>query len=331
MPKGVALTEFEQGQVAALHKEGRSIREIAKMIKKSKSVVHNYLLLGDKYGTKKRSGRPSSLSPQDKRRIKHLAVNNTLSSSDIKYQLDLKVSARRVRQVLEANNDVKYKKSFPIPFLTPRHKKARFDFAEKYRFWENEWKNVVFSDEKKFKLDGPDSYSASYQDKRRPTSLMTRRNFGGGTVMIWAAFSFTGKTPLCIISTRMDSNKYIQLMEEVLIPFADENMDDSMIYQQDNASCHVSKVTKAFFTESNIPLLEWPALSPDLNPIENVWGLLAQQVFQHGRRYDTVRQLKDAIIQEWNKIDQIRLQSYIESMPKRLEEVIKNKGGPTHY
>lgn len=84
---------------------------------------------------------------------------------------------------------------------------------------------------------------------------MTRRNFGGETVMIWAAFSYTGKTPLCIISTRMDSSKYIQLIEEVLVPFADENMDDNMIFQHNNASCHVSKMSKAFFTEHNVPLL----------------------------------------------------------------------------
>ena len=59
-------------------------------------------------------------------------------------------------------------------------------------------------------------------------------------------------------------------------------------FQQDNAPIHVSKATRAFFQESNMQVMDWPAYSPDLNPIENVWGLLSRSIYGSGRQYDSV-------------------------------------------
>lgn len=148
--------------------------------------------------------------------------------------------------------------------------------------------------------------------------------------MIWAAFSYTGKTPVCFISTKMTSEKYIKLLEDVLIIFADDYMDDSMIFQQGIAAIHRSNANISFLKERNIHVFDWPALSPDLNPIKNVWGLLSQKVFKHGRQFDKVADLKKAIVEEWNDLDHQNLKRYIESMPRRLEEVISKREAATH-
>lgn len=81
--------------------------------------------------------------------------------------------------------------------------------------------------------------------------------------MIWASFSILGKTPVCFISTKMNSEKYVKLLNEVLIPFAKNVMGYEMIFQQYNAACHSACSTKSFLVYSNIPVLEWPACSPD--------------------------------------------------------------------
>lgn len=331
MPKGKALSELERGRIDILKEEGMSLRRIATRIGRSRDAVTNYLRLGTRYATKKRPGRPSSLTERDKRQMKRLAVESKLSATQVKSQMNLRVSSRRVRQILSSDENLSYRKSVPVPRLLPRHKKARVHFAEKHKFWGTEWSKVIFSDEKKFNLDGPDGSADCWQDKRKKKPMRTARNFGGGTVMIWAAISSAGKTPVCFIPTRMNSEIYCQLLEEALIPFTEDMMDDTVIFQQDNAACHAAKHTKAFLKDHSIPVLDWPACSPDLNPIENIWGILSRNVFNQNRKFDNAGELKSAIIDEWDKLDPNIVKSVIASMPRRLQEVISKNGEATHY
>ena len=158
MPKNSPLTDFERA--VTLREQGLTLREISLRIGRSKDVVHNYLRMGDKYATKKRIGRPSSLTPTNKREIKPMAIHQKLSSAEIKAEMNLVLSVRWIRQVLSEDPNISFTKTTPVPRLLPRHKKDRFAFAKKYRFWNDEWSNVVFSDEKKFNLDGPDSFTS---------------------------------------------------------------------------------------------------------------------------------------------------------------------------
>ena len=78
------------------------------------------------------------------------------------------------------------------------------------------------------------------------------RNFGGGNVMVWEAFSFAGKLPLAWISTKMNSQDYIDLLEISLVEHGEELTGEIFTFQQDNANIHYSKLTKAWFREKNI-------------------------------------------------------------------------------
>ncbi|GAB0099677.1 hypothetical protein DMENIID0001_155640 [Sergentomyia squamirostris] len=77
----------------------------------------------------------------------------------------------------------------------------------------------------------------------------------------------------------MCSKKYIELLEEVFIEFGESLLDSDYIYQEDNAAIHTSRLTKAWLAEKKIKLLPWPARFPDLNLIENLWGILANTVY----------------------------------------------------
>lgn len=157
------------------------------------------------------------------------------------------------------------------------------------------------------------------------------RNFGGGTVMVWAAFSLTGKTPICWISTKMNSEKYIELLEEVLLDFGECQDTENFIFQQDNAAIHVSRYSREWFNRKNIELLKWPARSPDLNPIENLWGILSRSVYKNSAQYENVGALKRAIRKAWAEIPLSVLQKLICSMKNRIFECIANRGSNTHY
>ncbi|KAG3084978.1 hypothetical protein PI124_g10458 [Phytophthora idaei] len=75
----------------------------------------------------------------------------------------------------------------------------------------------------------------------------------------------------------------------------------------------------------------WPARSPDCNPIENVWSVMAARVYANGRQYRTVGELEVAIMAAWDSIEQAYLLKHVESMPRRCLAVIKQKGDLTNY
>lgn len=77
--------------------------------------------------------------------------------------------------------------------------------------------------------------------------------------------------------------------------------------------------------------MDWPACSPDQNPIENIWGILVSRVYTENRQYQTVFDLKEAVIDEWRTINEELRTNLIDSMKYKIFELIQNKGGPTHY
>lgn len=98
---------------------------------------------------------------------------------------------------------------------------------------------------------------------------------------------------------------------------------------QDNASIYTAYKTIALFKELGINLMEWPANSPDLNPIENLWALLKYRI---GRHFPTTREEVEAAIQmEWTKLTASDVRRACQSMRQRCQAVIDVKGGHTKW
>ncbi len=76
-------------------------------------------------------------------------------------------------------------------------------------------------------------------------------------------------------------------------------------------------------------MIQWPSMSPDLKPIEHLWGILKKQVEHHSP--SSIQSLKEVILEEWKKIDLAKCRQLVHSMPRRLGAVIKNHGGHTKY
>lgn len=190
---------------------------------------------------------------------------------------------------------------------------------------------MIFSDEKKFNLDGPDGWHSYWRDLRKDPLIFSKRNFGGGSVMCWAAFSIKGKLDIHFTSSKMDSQEYIQVLQTNLLPFLRRFRRQKFTYQQDNASIHVSTATKNWFRAQKVPLLDWPACSPDLNPMENLWAALSRRVYANATQYANEQALKRAIVREWNALPASLLQNLVESMDNRICDVISGQGNTTNY
>lgn len=190
---------------------------------------------------------------------------------------------------------------------------------------------VIFSDEKKFNLDGPDGFSGYWHDLRKEELIFSRRSFGGGSLMMWGGFSALGKLSLAFPSTKMNSVDYQQVLERNLVPYLSQFPEQKIFFQQDNAPVHVSKSTRAWLGRNNIELLEWPPCSPDLNPIENLWGIIVHRVYAQNREYKCLDELMVAIVDVWNNIEDEIIQALVNSMPERMFRVINTDGNVTGY
>ncbi len=89
--------------------------------------------------------------------------------------------------------------------------------------------------------------------------------------MIWAARSSAGVGPLCFLKSTINAAIYQEILEHFMLPSADKlHGDADFIFQQDLAPAHTAKGTKSWFNDHGVTVLDWPANSPDLNPIENL-------------------------------------------------------------
>jgi len=103
------------------------------------------------------------------------------------------------------------------PRLSPKNIDDRFQFAISHISWVNEWKTVIFSDEKRFNLDGPDGFAYYWHDMRTEPKVFSKRQSGGGSMMVWGAIGFIKKVQLQFINNRMKSVEY-QNMIGTLFP-----------------------------------------------------------------------------------------------------------------
>ena len=332
MPRGKKLNDNEKSRIDAFKEIGLSNLEISRRINRSEHVVRSYIKLGKDYGKPIPKKGNTKISNRQKNRIRAEAAQNKLNAAEIVKKLDLPIKQRRVQQILHCTPNLKYKKMNKKPLLKSHHKKNRKLFARRHMSWDSEWKTVFFSDEKKFNLDGPDGCSCYWHDLSKKTPIRFSRNFQGGSVMVWGGFSALGKAPLAFISTKMNSNDYTSMLDVTLIPYLEEVMSEKeFLFQQDNAAIHVSRFSKGWFEEINIPFLEWPACSPDFNTIENLWGYMAQKLYHAGKQYKTVQELKSCIDKCWEDIPMNLISKLVESMPSRIFSAIEKSGGHTSY
>ena len=156
--------------------------------------------------------------------------------------------------------------------------------------------------------------------------------------MIWGCMTWGGLGHLAFVQSRLDSKAYIELLEEnlsgSLVKWMSQNLQfdkKDMVFQQDNAPCHASKATKEYLQDANINVLDGPANSPDLNPIEHVWSLLKRQVGREKHNIRNTAEFRAAVVNAWNNFPLESVQRLIESMPRRLEAVRAARGGPTKH
>ena len=207
------------------------------------------------------------------------------------------------------------------PRLTPKHKRDRLAFARAHKDWSTEeWARIMFSDESRFLLytnDGRVYVRRMKGEEFSERCIQKTCKFGGGGIMVWGCFCWSGVGLLCKVSGNLKTDSYIDILENALIPSVDlHSLHSGWTFQQDNAPCHRSKGTKQWFDEQKIEVMDWPAQSPDLNPIENLWDRIYLRIQEKSPSNHS--ELWNAILSTWDSIDINQLHTLIDSMPQKM-------------
>ncbi len=121
------------------------------------------------------------------------------------------------------------------------------------------------------------------------------------SVMIWGAMSSADVGPLCFLKTNVTAPVYQYILEHFMLPSADQLFKDAdFIFQQDLAPAHTAKSTKSWLNDHGVGVLDWPANSPDLNPIENLWGIVKRKM--RNKRPKNADELKATVKETWASI-----------------------------
>jgi len=141
------------------------------------------------------------------------------------------------------------------PKLKKIHKTNLMDFARKMIHGKGDWANMVWSDEKGWKLDGPEGWTPFWHDLRKKSTISSKWHKGGFEMTVWGSFNPHDKASLTFVSGRMGSEKYLEGLSNHYVRYLDNRSGGNGIFMKDNTRCHVSRPKMAYLRAHNIPFL----------------------------------------------------------------------------
>lgn len=277
-------TEVIRARIVTKLEEGWSIRSVAREFHLNKSSVFKIKRRWEQDATLARRavvGRPKiSTIAEDDHVIRYLEENPFKTVRDAIAETNFPGSqptgCRRIKNS-ELGNYAAAKKLA----LSDEDKQSRLLYALNYSHRDRQfWENVVFTDEKVFKNTN-DGHVRVYRPRGTRFNeeyVSPTQRSGRFSVNVWAWFSYHGLGTCWRIGERFNSDSYQRICEYVMLPSVRQVYpENNFIYQQDNCPVHTANIIRQWLDNNNIETLPHPVRSPDLNPIENIWGLIVKK------------------------------------------------------
>lgn len=321
-----ALTEFEKIEIIThVKSHGNEWTRIGQNIGRPASTVKSFYKSYLEHGTiNPTRGRPAIITNEIKDAVVGFMNADPLQNLQVVAN-EFDIAKSSVKSILNENK-ISYYKRTPISPLTEFHKNRRLNICRQITSVSPQnLLPIIFTDESTVYMDLEGGGIWRERGFYPPQSFFEKEQ-GPLHLMIWGGIGPNGfRTPLLYFDGHVNSATYIKALKE---NFIFENIESIFgrryIWQQDGASPHRSSETLQFLN-TKIPIIfDWPAYSPDLSPIEQVWGYMKKKI--SGKKYQNEKELYENLSQIWNDIPNETLNNYTSSFWARCKVCEKYNG-----
>jgi transposase len=291
MGRSTDLSSEEKNRIIFLRESGLSVTSIIQATSRSRNAINSCIRRwkteGSLVSKRKNCGRKKILTPRELRKLFWRVSHGRRSTlKDLQQHMeargDCKVSTRTIRRILHRFG---FSSRFAVrkPLIIQRNAKKRVSWARHHKSWtKGQWRSVIWSDEACVELILHAKFRIWQKQGERflHTCLAPSVQGCGGSVAIWACFSWKMKGSIVLIDGKLNSIKYISILKNNLIPCINKYFKRMQpTFQDDDSPVHRSLAVRKWFAEKkNMNHISRPSYSPDMNLIENLWALLKASV-----------------------------------------------------
>ena len=345
MPRAKQFSAVEKTQIQCWHHEGISSKEIAGRLGRNAAAVRKFVAAVRDLPANvlppaavKRSGRPRLATSKAESRLKLYVQKYPFKTvKELKREVHgwHAASVRRIQKTLKERLGLPARSAATKPLLTPAMVRKRLAFCKKHLFMtEDDWENVMFSDESMFRLINPRAQTVRRSSTQRwylqKFTVKTMKHLA--SVMIWGCFSGKGgqgSLYFLPLNCTMKMDRYMSVLEEKLFPWM--GFHHVTQFLQDGAPCHKAKRVTVLLASQDFTVMDWPGNSPDLNLIENLWSIMKRKL-KSDHTITSLPMLHSALKRMWvSNLEPSLFKKLARSMPKWLRDCIANQGQMTKY
>ncbi|GBN69017.1 Transposable element Tc1 transposase [Araneus ventricosus] len=220
--------------------------------------------------------------------------------------------------------------------LNSTNRRVRLAWCREHRDWSmDQWATVLFTDESRFSLKTDSRRTLIWREpgtRYLPSNVCEIDHYGGGGLMVWAGIMLDGRTPLHVFERGTGTG--VRYRDEILEPYVRlfrGAVGPEFILIDDNSRPHRALLVDEFLESEDIRRTDWPARSPDLNPIEHVWDVLGRVIATRNPPPRTIQEMKTALPNEWDQLPQEMINCLISSMNSRCKACISVRRDHTPY
>ncbi|GFV70733.1 transposable element Tcb2 transposase [Trichonephila clavipes] len=220
--------------------------------------------------------------------------------------------------------------------LNGRQRRNRLCWAREHVSWtQQQWASVLFTDESRFTMESDSGRLLIWREQRtryHQSNTVERHSYRGGGILVWAGISLGGHTDLHVFHGGTVTG--LRYRDEILDPYVRPYaaaIGNDFILMDDNARPHRARIVEEYLEDHGLERMEWPARSPDLNPIEHLWNYLGREVAALNPPPRSLHELKQGLLCVWSSLPIPVSDNLINSMGNRCRQCIRVRGGHIPY
>ncbi|GFU06150.1 transposable element Tcb2 transposase [Trichonephila clavipes] len=212
--------------------------------------------------------------------------------------------------------------------LNGRQRRNRLCWAREHISWtQQQWASVLFTDESRFTMESDSGRLLIWREQRtryHQSNTVERHSYRGGGILVWAGISLGGHTDLHVFhgGTVTGLRYRDEILDPYVCPYASAIGNDFILIDN-NARPHRARIVDEYLEDHGLERMEWPARSPDLNPIEHLWDYLGREVAALNPPPRSLHELKQGLLCVWSSLPIPVSDNLINSMGNRCRQCIQ--------